>query len=305
MNNYHTSVLLKETIDYLRVEPGKKYIDATLGGGGHTGTILEQGGKVLGIDVDQDALNYVEAKFKVQSEKSKIGEDLFLARGNFREIERIAKENGFENVAGIVFDLGVSSHQFDTAERGFSIQKEGPLDMRMDQSLEVKADSFVNVLSKQELIELFTELGEERFAKLIADGIVKARKAKAITTTKELADLVRKAVPRHEPGFHPATRVFQALRIAVNDEQNSLREALPKAIKLLESGGRLAIISFHSLEDRIVKNLFKEFESEGIGRIITDKPVVPSESEVAANPRSRSAKLRVIEKSQHVIPTKR
>ena len=296
MDTYHISVLLQEAVDALKVKPGKKYIDGTLGGGGHTGAILERGGEVLGIDFDEEALEYVGEKLKVKSSKFKVGEDLVLARGNFKDIDVIAKEKGFKNVSGIILDLGVSSHHFDTAERGFSFQKEGPLDMRMDQSLHVKAADLINILTRGEMYELFTKLGEEWGARPIIESIIRARQIKPIETTGELAEIISRGKQRHKSESNPATRIFQALRIAVNDELNNLREVLPKAVALLAPGGRLAIISFHSLEDRIVKHTFKQFEDDGLGKIITKKPVVPGEEEIERNKRARSAKLRVFEK---------
>lgn len=292
MNKYHKSVLLHEAVDLLQVRAGEKYIDGTLGGGGHSREILEKGGIVLGIDADSDALEFVKENFQFPISNSQ----LTLAKGNFREIEKIAQENGFEQVAGILLDLGVSGHQFDKGERGFSFQKDAPLDMRMDQDLSVKASDLVNILTKGELYELLTRLGEERFARSIADSIIGARRIKRIETTKELADIVVRAVPRGSKTIHPATRVFQALRIAVNDELNNLREVLPKSVAMLVPGGRLAVISFHSLEDRIVKHAFKDFEEKKLGKIITKKPVIPTELEIEENNRSRSAKLRVFEK---------
>jgi len=296
MNTYHTSVLLKETIEQLQIKTGKRYIDGTIGGGGHTFEILKRGGRVLGLDVDQDALEFVQEKFKVQSTKFKIGENLILVKGNFSDIDTIAKEKGFATVAGVLLDLGVSSHHFDVPERGFSFQNNGPLDMRMDKDLQVNAGDLVNVLTKSELTELFTKLGEERFTRSIVAHIVEARKIKRIETTTELSEIVRKAVPFSKKGINPATQIFQALRIAVNDELNNLIEALPRVISLLESKGRVAIISFHSLEDRIVKRSFLEFEEKGLGTIITKKPIVPTDEEIERNNRSRSSKLRVFEK---------
>jgi len=292
MSDYHTSVLLQETIDQLQVKPAAKYIDGTLGGGGHTIEILKIGGKVLGIDVDQEALD------EVRNRKLEAGskEDLILIRGNFIDIDTIARENGFDQVAGILLDLGISGHHVDTAERGFSFQKTGPLDMRMDNTLQVTAADLVNGLTRQELIDLFTRYGEEPFAKSIANHIVEERRVKRIEMTTELSDIVRKSVPFSKKGINPATKVFQALRIAVNDELNSLITALPRAVSLLESGGRLAVITFHSLEDRIVKRTFIEFEEKGFGTIVTKKPIVPNEEEIIANSRSRSSKLRVFEK---------
>ena len=288
MNNYHTSVLLQEVLDYLELKRGKWYIDATLGGGGHTQAILERGCRVLGIDVDQDALNHVRQRLGSN-------EDLVLARGNFRDIDTLAKEHGLEKVSGILFDVGVSSYQLDTPERGFSFQ-DGPLDMRMDQQLSVTAGDLVNGLTNKELQELFVRLGEERYARSIAKHIEVYRKEQLIRTTGELVGIIRQAVPHLPTKVHPATRVFQALRIAVNDELHALSEALPKAVNLLESGGRLVVISFHSLEDRIVKRAFVTFEQEGLGKIITKKPIEATEDELGENRRSRSAKLRVFEK---------
>jgi len=299
MSNYHTSVLLQESIELLAIKTGKKYIDATLGGGGHTTAILERGGEVLGIDFDQDALDWVEKKIKDQKSNLKNKEkNLTLAGGNFKDIDNIARDNGFENVAGVLFDLGVSSHQFDTGTRGFSFQREALLDMRMDQELGVKASDLINILTKGELYELFHKLGEERFAYPITNSIVRARRIKRIETTTELAEIVRRAVPGHNQNINPATQVFQALRLAVNDELNNLRETLPKALEILDNRGRIVVISFHSLEDRIVKNQFREWEEKERGKIITKKPLTPSEREIGENKRSRSAKLRVFEKKK-------
>lgn len=297
MNEFHISVLLEQTIELLKIQPGKKYIDATLGGGGHTQRILEHGGIVLGIDADQDALEYVKENLLIKNEKSKFNkENLKLVKGNFKDIDRIAWAGGFEKVSGILFDLGVSSHQFDRVERGFSFQKEGPLDMRMDRDLNVKAGDLVNILTKGELYELFYKLGEERFARAIAERITRARRISPIQTTTDLADVINQAVPRYQKNINPATRIFQALRIAINDELNNLRDALPKAVNLLEQDGRLAVISFHSLEDRIVKNQFKDWKTEGIGIPETVKPIIPDVEEQGQNRRSRSAKLRVFKK---------
>lgn len=296
MDNYHKSVLLHEAIELLDIQKGKKYIDATLGGGGHTFEILQRGGKVLSLDTDEDAIAHVEEKIKNNEAKIKSNkEELIVRQGNFRDIDTIARENGFEKVSGILFDLGVSSHQLDVGKRGFSIAQEGPLDMRMTTALSVTAKDLVNGLTKSELTELFEKFGEEHFARKIASYIVDARRKKPIETTKELADLIKRANYK-ENKIHPATRVFQALRIAVNDELHSIREALPKALSLLEKEGRIVVISFHSLEDRIVKHTFSGFAQNGYGEIITDKPIIPSENEVNENSRARSAKLRVFKK---------
>lgn len=296
MSDYHISVLLNETIQYLNVRKGAKYIDATLGGGGHTLEIVRHGGGVLGLDVDQDALDYVREELRSKNHELRFDKgNLTLAKGNFKDIDLIAKREGFEKVSGIVFDLGVSSHQLQIAERGFSFQQDGPLDMRMDQELGVKAADLVNILTRGELYELFTKLGEEYNARAIAERIVQARKVSPITTTSELVEIV-KGESKGNFKINPATKVFQALRIAINDEINSLRDGLPKAFDLLEKGGRLVVISFHSLEDRIVKNQFKDWDEKGSGKIITKKPVMPTREEVIKNKRSRSSKMRVIEK---------
>ncbi|HEX7041676.1 MAG TPA: 16S rRNA (cytosine(1402)-N(4))-methyltransferase RsmH [Patescibacteria group bacterium] len=291
MSNYHKSVLLQETIDGLAIKSGQKYIDATLGAGGHTREIIKRGGVVLGIDQDNEALEFVRENFKSEILQSK----LKLSYGNFSNISKIATENGFERVSGIIFDIGVSSHQLDSPERGFSFLSDSPLDMRMDKSLQVTAADLVNGLTKSELAELFLKYGEEKFANRIAQNIVLRREKGPIITTLDLANVIYRSYPV-KGKIHPATRVFQALRIAVNDELNSLSDALLKALDLLESGGRIAVISFHSLEDRIVKNMFKNFQEENRGRIITEKPIVPLENEQIENKRSRSAKLRIFEK---------
>lgn len=294
MNDFHKPVLLKEVLGFLSVVPGKKYIDATIGGGGYAVEILKLGGKVLGVDLDQDAINYIKENIKVR-------EELILVNGNFKNIEEIAHLNGFEGVDGIIFDLGVSSHQLESSERGFSFQKEGPLDMRMSKEFSVKAADLINGLTKGELYELFTKLGEERFARTISNSIIRARRMKPIETTGGLASIViRTYGSKIKLGTPKAfalanMRVFQALRIAVNDELNSLRIALPGALKLLKKEGRLLVISFHSLEDRIVKQSFNEFQKEGFGRALTKKPIGASFDEVENSIKSRSAKLRVFE----------
>lgn len=289
MKNFHTSVLLKEAVAGLKVEKNNKYIDATLGGGGHAKRILELGGVLLAIDVDQDAIDHVQ-KLKVKNLKLKIWERLKIARGNFRDVDKIARLNNFDRVAGIIFDLGVSSHQIDSPARGFSFQNEGPLDMRMDQELGVRALDLIKILTKGELYEIFTKFGEEARAWAISNAIVRARSVKPIETTGDLAKIVFAIAGQSK-------KVFQALRIAVNDELDAITDALPKALELLEENGRLCVISFHSLEDGIVKRKFLEFEEKKMGRIITKKPIVPTLEEVKSNKRARSAKLRIFEKN--------
>lgn len=295
MSSFHTPVLLKEVVEYLKIEKGKKYIDATIGGGGQTIEILKRGGIVLGIDVDQEAIGYLKEKLKIWGR-------LTLVKGNFKDIDKIAQENGFENVSGVIFDLGVSSHQLEKPERGFSFQKEGPLDMRMDKDLAVQAKDIIQVLTKGELYELFSKLGEESNARRISEFIVSARKIKPIETTQDLALIIESAYGMKKNASSAFARasadkkIFQALRIAVNDELNALKEALPKAVKLIEEKGRLLVISFHSLEDRIVKRSFNEFSQRGLGKIITKKPITATVEEINRNIRGRSAKLRVLEK---------
>ncbi len=294
MDEFHTSVLQTEVATFLDVQEGKKYIDATLGGGGHTFEILKKGGRVLGIDVDEEAIDYV--KFRIQNSEFRIGQDVILARGNFKHIGEIARAHGFERVDGVLFDLGVSSYQLDTQERGFSFQNSGPLDMRMNKDLSVTAADLVNGLTKKELYELLCAYGEERNAWSFSECIVAARKVEKITTTDQLARILKEKVRGNFTNIHPATRVFQALRIAVNDELHSIENALPQALELLDGKGRIVVMSFHSLEDKIVKHAFALFAKEKKGIILTEKPVVPTEEEVAQNNRSRSAKLRVFEK---------
>lgn len=296
--------MLAKVLENLNIKPGGKYIDCNLGGGGHTKEILKRGGRVLGIDVDPEAIGEV-SKWRdsskgilnqVQDDRSGLNDkDLILAQGDFANLRSIAKENGFENVGGILFDLGVSTHQLETAERGFSFNKEdAPLDMRMSPELAVTAADLVNGLNTGELAELFSKYGEENWAKPIAKAIVEKR---PLRSAQELTDLILKVRPRTaNDRTHPATRVFQALRIAVNDELNSLKAALPQTVDLLKPGGRLVVISFHSLEDRIVKQFMAEEEERGILKILTDSPIVPTDQEVSANPRARSGKLRVSER---------
>ncbi len=263
---YHKSVLLKEVLQALNVQKGKWYLDATLGDGGHSLAILQAGGNVVGIDVDPEALERVRKRF----EKEKINKEKYiLIQGNFREIKQLLGDKKF---SGIIFDLGVSSLQFDEVKRGFSFMKDAPLDMRMDPSLKVTAADLINGLNKGELIKLFLTLGEERQAKKVTELIISNR---PISTTMQLAKIIY---------VHPA-KVFQALRIAVNDELNSLKEALPQALELLDLGGMIIVISFHSLEDRIVKHFFK-----------SKNLITPSDEEIKLNPRSRSAKMRVFKK---------
>lgn len=293
MSTYHIPVMLKETLEFLQVKKDHWYVDCNLGGGGHTTGILESGGNVLGIDLDPDAISEVSSNLKKYIDSG----NLKLAQTNFLNIKDAVSQNKIPGVAGILFDLGVSTHQLDIAERGFSFNADAPLDMRMDQTKGASAKDLINGLYEKELAELFLKLGEENFSKPIARAIVKYRENKLIESTNELANIIL-SVRRRSPSdrTHPATRIFQALRIAVNDELNSLKEVLPHAFEVLNPGGRIVVISFHSLEDRIVKNYFRELEEKKTGKILTDKPVETSGEEADLNPRSRSAKLRAIEK---------
>lgn len=284
MRTVHVPVLSHEVILYLNVLPGGKYIDATVGSGGHSLEIIKKGGQVVGIDLDPQILEYASRALAGKA---------ILKRANFKDITQVARVRGFTTVEGILFDLGVSSLQLEKAERGFSINHPGPLDMRMDPDLQVRATDLVNGLNSGELMKLFSRLGQESYAKAIAKQIVEERTKHPLRTTQDLVRVVESVAGKRKTRIHSATRVFQALRIAVNDELNNLKEALPKAVDLLSPAGRLVVISFHSLEDRIVKNFFKERADL---KILTEKPVTASLKERQENPRSRSAKLRAAEK---------
>lgn len=288
---FHRPVLLREVVEFLNIKKRRKYIDATVGGGGHTEAIIKSGGEVLGIDWDPEAVKYAKKRLELACP----GASWKIVRGNFAHLLRIAKKEGYRKVAGILFDLGVSSHQIETVARGFSFQKDAPLDMRMSPSLAVTAADLLKVLSKKQLYALFTQFAQEKRARAIADALVRARQIKPIETTRQLADLVAKVYggKRKIKGLHPATKVFLALRIAVNSELKNLKAALPQAVELLATKGRLTVISFHESEDRIVKRFLKKEKNL---KVLTKKPVIPSEEEIRINPRSRSAKLRVAEK---------
>lgn len=303
----HKSVLLQEVIDYLALKPGDAAIDATTGAGGHSEAILKAigpRGRLLCIDQDESALAIARNRLADYS-------NVKFAKGNFAEIEEIARENGFSKVKGILADLGVSSMQLDQAERGFSFSKRAKLDMRMDQKNQLTAAQIINDYSEKDLASIFKEYGEEKFAKSIAREIVKERKTNPIIWTDQLSEVVRRGMRSNfKSHLNPATKVFQALRIEVNKELIVLTTALPQMVSVLASGGKMAIISFHSLEDRIVKRFIEEQSKKCVCppeypkcvcdtkptlKKITKKPVLPSEEETRQNPRARSAKLRVAE----------
>lgn len=285
---YHIPVLLQEVINILDPGQGKFFIDATVGGGGHTLELLKRGAKVLAIDRDPEAIEHVK--------KLQIGKGLHLVRANFSHIKRVAEEADFSAVDGILFDLGVSSHQFEKAERGFSFMRSGPLDMRMDPDISIRALDLINNLGERRLYEIFKTYGQEKLSRSIARAICSARQIEAIETTDKLARIIEEAVRRGGRGvlkIHPATKVFQALRIVVNSELLNLEDALPQTVDILKIGGRLAVISFHSLEDKIVKRFFKQ---EKRLQVLTQKPIGPTIDEILKNPRARSAKLRAAQK---------
>lgn len=301
----HVSVLAAEVLAALRPQSGGCYIDCTLGGGGHATRILQAAqpdGRLLGIDADPAALAAAAAQLAAGGVAP---ERYRLVHGCFADLAELAAAQGFAAVDGILFDLGVSSHQLDTAERGFSFSSDGPLDMRMDPTQGPTAADLLAELDETELANVIYRYGEERASRRIARRIVERRRERPFETTADLAETVARALRGSRERIHPATRTFQALRIAVNRELEQLEQALPQAVELLQAGGRLAVISFHSLEDRIVK-LFLRAES-GYGgneaadqpvrlRIITRKPIEAGEEERRANPRSRSARLRVAER---------
>jgi 16S rRNA (cytosine1402-N4)-methyltransferase len=301
---YHRPVLVAEAIELLAPQPGALVVDATCGGGGHSEAILQTGADVLGLDQDPDAIAYAAERL------APFGGRVTLRQSNFREAGKVLDELGITSIGGALLDLGVSSRQLENAERGFSVMRNGPLDMRMDPRRELTAADVVNGYGEEELTHLFRNLGEEPAARRIASQLVKQRKTEPFRETAQLARAIEKIVWRHGRR-HPATQVFQALRMEVNDELGALAEGLRELTARLESGCRMAVITFHSLEDRIVKNYFRDRSRQWLDRpewpeprpnpdfefkLITAKPVEPSADEQRLNPRSRSAKLRVAEK---------
>ena len=296
----HVSVLLHESIDNLDLDPGKIFLDGTLGGGGHSALVAERFGNdidIIGLDRDNEALKRSEERLRT------LTTSFYPKQESFKNIDTVLTGLGIKHVDAILLDLGISSDQLDARGRGFSFQRDEPLDMSMTEGEEFNAKAIVNEFDEKALELILRGFGEEKFAWRIAREIVNRRDpskgGKPFETTFELVEAVRAATPAayHRGKLHPATRTFQALRIAVNAELQALEEGLDKGFAALSIGGRFAIISFHSLEDRIVKNYFRDRISEGKARSITKKPITPSEEEVKQNPRSRSAKLRIIEKT--------
>jgi len=291
MKYHHVSVLLREVLDLLDVQKDKWYIDATLGGGGYTKAIIERGGHVLGIDQDSDAISYVSSIFT----KEGIAKDRYIVhKGNFSNLKSIATEYGLHTVSGVVYDVGVSSYHIENSKRGFSFLRDETLDMRMDKQGSLTAYEVVNSYSKDELTLLFQKYGEEHKAAEVAAEIVKNRREKKIETTGELVKIIERCIPSRGK-IHPATRIFQAIRIEVNDEIGSLRKGLEEGFNLIEKGnGKLVVVSFHSLEDRVVKLYFNDLLVKGLAKEITSRPSTASDQELLRNIRARSARLRGI-----------
>ncbi|OTP09572.1 ribosomal RNA small subunit methyltransferase H [Enterococcus sp. 10A9_DIV0425] len=307
----HYTVMLKETVDGLNIKPNGIYVDCTLGGAGHSEYLLSQlnmEGHLFAFDQDQIAIDHAKVHLAKYVEKGMVT----FIKANFRELESRLSEH-VSKVDGVLYDLGVSSPQLDEAQRGFSYHQDAPLDMRMDQSAPLSAYHVINDYSYNDLVKIFFRYGEEKFSKQIAREIERVRKTQPIETTGDLVEIIKNVIPApaRRKGGHPAKRIFQAVRIAVNDELGAVEESLEQAIRLLDMNGRISVITFHSLEDRIVKNMFKEYstvkdlppglpvvpeEFQPELKVITRKPILPSEEELAENNRSRSAKLRIAEK---------
>ena len=312
MNFQHTSVLLEETIANLKIKPDGTYVDGTLGGAGHASEVckrLSATGRFIGIDQDDAAIAAAGERLR------EFGERVTIIRSNYCNMVSRLQERGILGVDGILLDLGVSSYQLDTAERGFTYREDAPLDMRMDQRAELSAYDVVNGYSEEQLVRILRDYGEERFARNIARNICTARQEEPIRTTGEITEIIKRSIPAkiRATGGHPAKRTFQAIRIEVNQELTVLEESLDGMIDLLNDGGRLCVITFHSLEDRIVKNIFRKNEhpctcppdfpvcvcgKKSKGTVITRKPILPGEEEMTVNPRSKSAKLRVFERKR-------
>lgn len=312
----HIPVLLRETISSLNIRPDGIYVDGTTGGGGHSEEILKKlgpDGRLICFDQDQDALHYASERLM------KYGSRVSFVHSNFRFMKKVLAEKGISRVNGIVLDLGVSSYQLDHAERGFSYREDAPLDMRMDRDGKTTARDIVNNYSEQELCQVIRDYGEERFASNIARRIVRERQKSPVETTLQLAGIVKEAIPSkyRRRGGHPAKKTFQAIRIELNEELDVLKDSLDDMIQILDDNGRICVITFHSLEDRIVKSIFHKNENPctcppsfpvcvcgkiPTGKVITKKPILPGEEEIKNNSRSKSAKLRVFERQYGLRP---
>lgn len=308
----HKSVLLEETIESLNIKPDGIYVDGTLGGAGHALEVckkLSENGRFIGIDQDEDAIKAATERLSIYKDKVKID----IVKSNYHEIREVLKSLDIERVDGILLDIGVSSYQIDTVERGFTYKEDAPLDMRMDKNSSISAKDIVNNYSEMELFRIIKDYGEDKFAKNIAKHIVLRRSEKPFETTGELIEAIKAAIPAkvRAGGGHPAKKTFQAIRIEVNKELEVLEDSIANMIELLNDKGRLSIITFHSLEDRIVKNKFRDNENPCVcppnfpvcvcgkvskGRVITRKPIVPGDEELNYNKRAKSSKLRVFER---------
>lgn len=293
----HVPVMLQEVLDYLKPQPGQIIVDATLGTGGHSLEILKRitpGGRLIGIDRDENSLAVCRQRL------AEFKDNVEFVHANFVDLDQVLAKLGIEKIDGIIFDLGISSYQLFDPQRGFSFQEEGPLDMRLDKSSYISAYDLVNNLNENEISQMLWNFGQERWHNRIAHLLVQERRNEPIATTRQLADLVMRAIPhRYRRGYyriHPATRTFQAVRIAVNRELEILESAVKKAVDILRKQARICVISFHSLEDRVIKHTFRALKADGLIEIITAKPLTPGFGEMEVNPSSRSSKFRVAER---------
>ena len=291
----HIPVLLQETIKYLNVEKNKNYVDATSGSGGHSEEILKRNypkGKVLMIDLDGYAIKILKEKFAKEVKDNRA----IIKQGNYKDLLEIVKKTNFKEISGILFDLGMSKMNLENSNRGFSFNRDEPLLMTYSDDIQYTAYDFINYEPFEKIRDILRNYGQERYASIIAKKIVEKRKIKKIESSLELSQLIKEIYPKRHLKIHPATKTFQAIRIYVNDELNNLTKGLNGAFELIEANGRIIVLSYHSLEDRIVKKFFKQKESEKTAQILTQKPIAPTLEEINSNPSSRSAKLRAIKK---------